>query len=57
MPAIFQFRNERDGEQLAVDLCIVHIRMAPAAVQEMQGLRHKGSVELLSYEEKDDEEV
>lgn len=51
MPALFQVRNVRDGEELTVDLCIVHLRAAPSAVQEMQGLRHTPPPHLLSEEE------
>jgi hypothetical protein len=39
MPALFQFRNTRDGAELSVDLCFGHLKEAQKAVQEMQTLR------------------
>lgn len=51
MPALFQFRNERNGQELAVDLCVLHLAAAPKAVKEMQVLRHKEQPHLLSQEE------
>jgi hypothetical protein len=51
MPAFFQLRNEREGQQFMVDLCILHVRTAPEAVQEMQTLRHREEPHLLSQEE------
>lgn len=57
MPALFQIRNERDGQELLVDLCILHLRTVPKAVGEMQGLRHKDA-DLLPYgEEEHDSEA
>lgn len=55
MPALFQVRNERDGQEFLVDLCILHLRTVPKAVGEMQALRHK-EADLLSYEEEQREE-
>lgn len=55
MPALFQVRNERDGQEFLVDLCILHLRTVPKAVGEMQALRHK-EADLLSYEEEQHEE-
>lgn len=57
MPAIVQVRNARDGQELSVDLCVLHLTLTPAAVKEMQTLRHEDLPELLSYEEKHDEEI
>lgn len=39
MPALFQFRNTRDGAELSVDLCFGHLKEAQKAVAEMQTLR------------------
>lgn len=55
MPAMFQVRNERDGQELFVDLCIVHLRSIPKAFGEMQGLRHQAKSDLLPYEEPEHE--
>lgn len=55
MPALFQVRNERDGQELFVDLCILHLRTVPKAVGEMHGLRHK-DVDLLLYGEEEHEQ-
>ena len=52
MPALFQVRNERDGQEFFVDLCILHLRTVPKAVSEMHGLRHK-EADLLPYGEED----
>jgi len=41
-PALFQVRNERDGQEFMVDLCIVHLNQAPKAVKEMRGQRLPG---------------
>lgn len=51
MPALFQVRNERDGQELSVDLCLVHLRATPKAVKEMQGLRQSDAPPLLAHEE------
>ena len=57
MPALFQIRNERDGQEFFVDLCILHLRTVPKAVSEMHGLRHK-EADLLPYgEDEHDQEV
>lgn len=53
MPAMFQIRNERDGQALFVDLCIVHLRTGPKAVGEMQTLRKE--IDLLPHEEDEHE--
>lgn len=51
LPAFFQIRNERDGQELMVDLCVLHIGKVPKAVKEMQTLRHHDQPHLLSQEE------
>jgi len=51
MPALFQIRNEREGQELLVDLCILHLKAAPKAVKEMQTLRHEAPSHLLSQDE------
>jgi hypothetical protein len=50
-----QVRNERDGQEFFVDLCILHLRAVPKAVGEMHGLRHKDA-DLLSYGEEEHEQ-
>lgn len=50
MPAMVQVRNERDGKSLFVDLCIIHLRIAPKAVEEMHLLRQDSDPHLLSQE-------
>ncbi len=57
MPAVFQIRNEREGQELLVDLCILHLTTVPKAVSEMDGLRQKDQ-DLLRYgEEEHDQKV
>jgi len=51
LPAFFQVRNERDGQELMVDLCVLHLKAAPKAVKEMQSLRHGEQPPLLGHEE------
>lgn len=48
MPALFQVRNERDGQELTVDLCVLHLTAAPRAVKEMHTLRQEEPPYLLS---------
>jgi len=51
MPALVQVRNERDGQELLVDLCILHLTLAPKAVKEMHTLRQEAPPHLLSKDE------
>lgn len=56
MPALFQVRNERDGQELLVDLCLIHITAAPKAVREMHTLRHDDELARLTQENADVQE-
>lgn len=38
-PAVCQLRNERDGEQIMVDLCPKHLLEAQKAISEMEEVR------------------
>lgn len=51
MPALFQVRNERDGQELLVDLCVIHLTAAPKAVKEMHTLRQQAPPHLLSQKD------
>lgn len=57
MPALFQIRNEREGQAFFVDLCILHLTTIPKAVGEMQMLRENEQPYLLSQEERHEEKA
>jgi hypothetical protein len=50
MPALVQVRNASDGQELLVDLCILHLTLAPKAVKEMHTLRHEDELARLTEE-------
>lgn len=56
MPALFQVRNERDGQELLVDLCILHLIDAQKAVKEMHTLRQDDELARLTQEKADVQE-
>lgn len=57
LPAFFQVRNLRDGQEFMVDLCVVHLRSVPKAVKEMQALRHEDQRPLIGLQEETDDRV
>lgn len=50
MPALFQVRNTRDGAEISVDLCFLHLTQTPKAVKEMHTLRREDEQARLTQE-------